>query len=827
MAYNSPNFLQMSASMSSETKDRTTPLMRQYFQIKGELPDALVMFQVGDFYELFYDDARRASGLLNIVLTSRGTHQGEPIPLCGIPVHAIDNYVSKLLAAGCTVAIVDQQEPAVPGKVVTRAVSQLLTPATLIADHLLPTKKARYIAACVVLDTQLHTILLEPMSGTLTLGIYTTTDTIGAFQAYCTTHQPDEILLTAEFAALLQAALGKKMPYHSIQAADMSVSATEWINTLHQVGLQQGIEGVELGLRLLYAQLHRYHASMLQTIGTVVYQEAASLLRVDMATLHNLDIIATTPGAPDLIDCLDATNTPMGSRALRTWLVQPSRQPQLLEDRLDAVDWLRSQVMLRAQLQALLQEFGDIERPIGRLALARPTVMDLRRLIPALVHGQEVHHLLAQAPRLLQQIAADCVSLHDLGEAIGRTIPAENIADSYIAMGYNEQLDSYRLLLTDVGARIVQFEAEQQQATGISSLKVRYTGAHGYAIEITNTHKHLVPSHYQRQQTLVGRERYTTSELLKLQQEIAIAQEQAATLEQRLWQEFITYLQQYVPTLRRYARALATLDIFVSFATIAADRGYIRPIFGKDREIQIRQGKHPIVGHLLGSAFMPNDTSMHAESLLHMVTGPNMGGKSTYLRQVALLCYMAQCGSFVPAAYAQLPIIDRLFTRIGAGDNLAAGKSTFLIEMEETATICRNSTAQSLVVLDEVGRGTSTTDGVALAQAVVEYIVDSIGCLCLFATHYHELTELAHTARPVEVFHATCQQVGERLVFLHTIQQGVSRQSFGLAVAQLAGMPPAIIARARQLQGNPEGYTQLSISNKVQGDGQRDKPLVE
>lgn len=812
--------------MTIEQKDTTTPLMRQYLQIKAELPAALVLFQVGDFYELFYDDARTASAILNIVLTSRGMHHGEPIPLCGIPLHAVDNYVNRLLLAGHTVAIVDQQEAAVPGKIVNRAVSQLLTPATIIADHLLPNRKSRHIAAIAADTEQIATALFEPLTGTILVTIdQIVPDLVTNCSNYIAAREPDELVVSASLAALLPSKQGKPAYRLLQQQPDMSQEATAWLTTLRAVGLHTMHPLLATALRLLYAQLARYHGAMLRAVAAVIYQESEQYMRIDATTVRNLAIIADDD-EPDLMQCMDATVTAMGSRALRQLLLQPLVTKEIIEQRLDAVAWLQWHVIVRAQLQSILTEIGDIERPIGRLALLRPTAQDLRRLVPALRVADEVAQLCAQAP-IIMQVEQACAHIAAIAAVIAQAIPASGAAEEFIALGYSQELDRYRSLMADVGTQLAAFEAAEQRATGINSLKVRYTGAHGYAIEITNTHKHLVPAHYQRQQTLVGRERYVTAALLQLQHDSMQAHERAKELEQQLWRSFIMQLQEHLPALRRYARALAHLDCWYSLATVAADRGYVRPCFGEDRTITIAQGKHPLVASILGQAFIPNDTVMHPASRVHIVTGPNMGGKSTYLRQVALLCYLAQCGSFVPAAAATLPLVDRLFTRIGAGDNLAAGKSTFLVEMEETATICRHSTARSLVILDEVGRGTSTMDGVAIAQAVVEYIADSIGCLSLFATHYHELTALATPGRAIAVFHGTCQQLDGKLLFLHTIQPGVSHQSFGLAVAQLAGMPEAILLRARALQGEGAVYEQLQIVGKPRTAGQGAQAVVQ
>lgn len=788
----------MSTTVQSDVSanGRMTPLMRQYFQFKQELGTALLLMQVGDFYELFFQDAHTASKILNITLTSMGTFNDKPIPMCGIPMHAVDAYVGKLLQAGHTVAIIDQQEKAVAGKLVSRGVSQLLTPATIMDDHLLPASRSRSIAALAMDATQIVLVRLEPLRGLLSIIQESKQETQGQnvqaqLHALLTIAHPDELLVqpTKDIQAITQN-LGIVV-HEDVVLQD----ATEWFQHLsvQPTGL------IRVCLQRLYSKLQGYHKQLLFAVNSVVYEQPQESMLVDASTLQNLDIITADESKPNLINTLDATMTTMGARALRSWLLRPLQQPAVITQRLDAVQWLKEKVVVRAQLRELLNGIGDIERPIGRLAAGKPTINDMRRLIPALYRSSELYQLLLNSPELLQRQQEECQNLEQLAQLLQYAIAPIEQAPNIIAQGFNAELDQARALTGDVGARIAQFEAEQQIVTGIPSLKVRYNGAHGYSIEITNTHKALVPAHYQRQQTLVGRERYIIPELLQLQHDITHATARVQELETALWQSLVAQMRQHIVVLRRYAQAVATIDVLTSFASTAADRNYIRPIFTHEKYIKIVQGKHPIVAAVLGTKFIANDIALDDKQRVAIVTGPNMGGKSTYLRQAALLTYMAHCGCYVPANEAIIPYTDRLYTRIGAGDNLAAGKSTFLIEMEETAAICRNSTRKSLIILDEVGRGTSTQDGLALATAIVEYIADTVGCFCLFATHYHELASLADGKRPIQLLQVMAKQLPDRLLFFHEVMPGASNSSFGIAVAQLAGVPEPIIARAKEI----------------------------
>ncbi|NBQ17895.1 DNA mismatch repair protein MutS [bacterium] len=494
----------------------------------------------------------------------------------------------------------------------------------------------------------------------------------------------------------------------------------------------------------------------------------------------------------------------MGSRTLKKWLVRPLLSKNMINHRLQVVDFLKNNYRLLAELRELLKTVGDSERVIGRIALHRGKLSDYQNLQSLLVAIPLIKQLFlsTHAPALLENILTALGDFSLLKDLLDRALYQGDEHDWIINGAFNEQLDQLRLLVHNTQNSLMALEQQEQRATGINSLKIRYTSVSGYYIEITNTHAHLVPSHYKRHQTLVGRERFTCQALQELQQEIISAQSQIVEHEQALFEQLKNTVVGYIPALRKATHALCQLDALGSFSRVAAHNNYTKPVFHEDdavRDIIIKQGKHPVVAQSVGHAFVANDLLLNDEQKCLIITGPNMGGKSTFLRQTALIQIMAQCGSFVPAHSAQLYIVDKIFTRIGASDNVSQGKSTFLVEMEETAHICQYATEKSLVILDEVGRGTSTFDGIAIAQSVIEYLIVQSKVSCLFATHYHELTELTHDMPTIKNYHAASVQEEGNLVFLHKIVPGIAQASFGLEVAKLAHMPDVVVKRAQEI----------------------------
>jgi DNA mismatch repair protein MutS len=783
---------------------KTTPLMQQYWALKEEYPDALLFFQVGDFYELFFEDAKKAAAFLGITLTKRGKDKGEPIPLCGVPVHALDHYLAKLVKGGFCVALCQQLEHAVPGRMVRRGVTQVLTPGSLTDSKLLQDRSASYVLAFAPYEDKWSLLFAELMTAQL----YATTITAGAMKSLETELSrffPDEIVLsddsvtTKTFQTLFQ-----KQGYFTSAFkpdAGMLVWAQERLSqaVVEQV---QANKALEQSLSTLYAYFKRNNEAALHEFSQLHFYEPDDYVVLDAASQRNLELIKNNQDGTSinsLVSVLDRTVTAMGARMLKKWCVRPLVSATMLHHRLDVVEHLKVHHPVLNRLRLLLQSIGDSERVVGRIALCRARFEDFLHLKTALHSVSSLRLVAGEVPYFLEMMLQSIADFTELSGLLQSALNTDSEKEWIIKKGYDARLDRLRELVSNSHEALSRLEKAEQVATGINSLKIRYTNVYGYYIEITNANVALVPERYKRQQTLVGRERYMCPELQDLQQEIMTARNEIDTVEKELFAQVQRQIRPYVGALRKMCHALAQLDVLCSFAECAYERGYVRPVFHEGRDILIVEGKHPVVAANLGAQFIPNDTQLTENSSLWIITGPNMGGKSTYLRQTALLCVMAQCGSFVPAKSATLPLLDAIFTRIGASDNVAEGKSTFLVEMEETAHICRYATEKSLVILDEVGRGTSTFDGLAIAQAVIEFLHTEVKARCLFATHYHELTALQETMPGIVNYHVASKQTESGIVFLHTMVPGIAQGSFGLSVAHLADLPPAVLARAYEV----------------------------
>jgi DNA mismatch repair protein MutS len=586
----------------------------------------------------------------------------------------------------------------------------------------------------------------------------------------------------------------------------------------------QANKALEQALGTLYAYFKRNNEAALHEFNQLHFYEPDDYVILDAASQKNLELIKNNQdgtGANSLVSVLDRTTTAMGARMLKKWCVRPLVNLTMLEHRLDVVGYLKTNHQALTHLQLLLQSIGDIERVVGRIALSRARLDDFLHLKRALEVVPQLRLLTGDVPYFLQMIIQSVADFSALAEFLNGSLNDDFTKEWIIKGGFDQRLDRLRELVSNSHEAISRLEKAEQVATGINSLKIRYTNVYGYYIEITNANASAVPAHYKRQQTLVGRERYMCSELQELQQEIMTARNEIEGVEKELFAQVQRQIRPYVGALRKMSHALAQLDVLASFAECAYQRGYVRPTFHEGRDILIVEGKHPVVAANLGSQFIPNDTELTEQSSLWIITGPNMGGKSTYLRQTALLCVMAQCGSFVPSKSAQLPLLDAIFTRIGASDNVAEGKSTFLVEMEETAHICRYATEKSLVILDEVGRGTSTFDGLAIAQALIEYLHEKVKAHCLFATHYHELTALQDTMPGIVNYYVASKQTDNGIVFLHTIVPGIAQGSFGLSVAHLAGLPSEVLARAYEVM-----HTLTATSHSLVGHQTQEMPAM-
>ncbi len=797
--------------MSEETIS-ATPLMRQYQDIKNRFPDAIVLFQVGDFYEMFFDDAHKASSFLGLTLTRRGSSHGEPIPLCGVPVHTVDHYLVRLVKGGFRVVLCDQLTKPQPGKIVERGVRQVLTPGTLTDLKMLQEKSASYLATVFPFENNYGLAFAELLAGQIFVTVLPSQDE-RLLEAELSRFLPDEIIVP-------DTKLGTALNNHlqrlgyittTIGAAPAQLQENQvlhaWLATNFSDGIVSFIDHSSAAcsaIGLMHAYLMTHCQAALAQCKQLFAYTPEDFLILDAATQRNLELIKNLQDGSaqnTLFSHLDKAATSMGSRQIKKWLLRPLVKQELIEQRLDAVETLTRHIKERAALEELLKCVGDLERIVGRIALSRAQIYDYLGLMRALAIIPSILKGLEQFAQI-QVLTIIKARLGDYGELLGimQTSLNEDTAHHYrIKPGYNPELDRLRSLLEKGTEAVLDLERAEQARTRIPSLKIRYVKLHGYAIEVTKTYSDHVPSDYIRLQTLSNRERFTIQALKDLEYDIQRARASIDEVELEIFESVCKRVEQDLAHLKKTAQGLAHLDALIGLAHVAYTSSYTRPHFNKRRDILISEGRHPVVETSLRHQFIPNDTSLTDEQSLWIITGPNMGGKSTFLRQVALIAIMAQMGSFVPARSAQLPLLDRIFTRIGAADNVAAGKSTFLVEMEETALICTQATRNSLVILDEVGRGTSTYDGLALAQAIIEYIYNNVQARCLFATHYHELTTLVPTHPGIVAYYAASKQTSEGVLLLHKIIQGTSDGSFGLEVAKRAGIPEQIITQARQI----------------------------
>lgn len=786
-----------------------TPLMQQYFSIKNQHPETLLLFQVGDFYELFFEDAKTAASALGIALTARGKNKGEPIPLCGVPVHALDYYLVKLVKLGFKVAICEQLEPPVPGKVVERGVTQVLTPGTLTDTKLLDEKSASYLFSFFP-TTHSWGLLFGEL---LTAQLYATVLPTAAdrtLESELIRFFPDEILIPPSSLGKTFQGFFKSRGYFTTTVNQDSGQIQEvdaWmIRNLRGSSVQKIYEQESLrhAISLFHAYVAKNQQSALEQFKSIQFYQPEDFLLLDPSTQRNLELIKSSHDGSrknTLFAVMDKATTAMGSRVVKKWLLRPLIKKDMITARQDAVQLLLQDAGISQKLEDLLQQVGDIERVVGRIGLLRATLHDYLMLAQALAVVPHIVQILnarkrVQLIEVIAQSIADFSSLHGL---LLSALNDDNSKPWTIKPGFDLELDRLRELVENANQKILELELQEQQKTGIQSLKIRFNQAHGYYIEITKANLDAVPEYYTRHQTLVGRERFTIASLRDLQQEIFSAKGHIDHVESAVFSRIKAEVVSHISQLRKLAYALSNLDALLGLSKLAYENGYVRPEFNTERIISIQAGRHPVVAHSLGNSFIPNDTALNDQESVWIITGPNMGGKSTYLRQVALINIMAQCGSFVPASAAQLPILDRIFTRIGAGDNVSEGKSTFLVEMEETASICSQATKNSLVILDEVGRGTSTFDGLAIAQAVVEYIATRVQARCLFATHYHELTLLQEQIPGIASYYAASTKTADGILFLYKIMRGVADGSFGVEVAKLAGLPDSVIVRAEQI----------------------------
>lgn len=795
-----------------------TPMMEQYRETKRRHPDSILFFRLGDFYEMFFEDAELAARELEITLTGRSAGAAGRVPMCGVPYHAADNYIARLINKGYRVAICEQvEDPAAAKGIVRREVIRVITPGTVLTDNMLD-KGNNFLALLHEEDDALYLAAADVSTAEVVWAEFTGPHRLGALCDHLFRLAPAEIVTAGKITGLadVQGFTSARLPrctYTSLTVADYAAVAALPAGHFPAAELPAA-PGALAAVALLLHYLVQTVKSDLSHLSRLTRYDAREYLALDASTLRNLEVTANLRDGGrqgTLLAVLDHTKTAMGGRLLKKWLEYPLVSPAAIVSRQDAVAELVANPSARQELQQYLAEIYDFERILTRIEVGTANARDLVALRASLAVLPALKTRLAAlaAPRLAGagHSLATHTDIHDLITAsIVDSPPLAVREGGMIRPGYDLELDELRAIATDSRRFVQDMEAREREATGIKSLKVGYNKVFGFYIEITNTHAASVPAAYTRKQTLANAERYITPELKEFEIKILGAQEKIVAIEYHLFSRIRDYVKDRIAGIQDTARLVAEADVLASLAEAAARGGYIRPALNQSREIIIRDGRHPVVEKLLKrELFVPNDTDLnHRDTEIMVITGPNMAGKSTYMRQVALLVLLAQTGSFIPAREASIGPVDRIFTRVGASDDLATGQSTFMVEMNEVAHILRHATPDSLIILDEIGRGTSTFDGMSIARAVIEYIREKIRAKTLFATHYHELTELEETAKRVKNFSVAVKERGNDVVFLRRIIPGGADKSYGIHVAQLAGLPKKIVERAQEILADLE-----------------------
>jgi len=810
-----------------------TPMMRQYLKIKAEFPDLLVFYRMGDFYELFFDDAKKASELLDISLTARGKSGGNAIPMAGVPYHAVDNYLAKLVQLGESIAICEQiGDPATSKGPVERKVVRIVTPGTISEEALLQDKQDNLIVAICEDKQNFGLAYLDVSSGRF---ILSQPEDSTQLQAEIQRLAPAELLYPEGFSQLtiLEQKKGlRRRPEWDFDLDTAQKLLNQQFNTKTLDGF--GVTNYPLGIMAagcLLQYVKNTQRSALPHIRAITSESATTAVILDAATRRNLELTQNLQGGVSntLASILDKTMTPMGSRLLKRWLHYPLRDLTTLQQRQNTVADIIT-FDLHETLAKLLKPIGDIERIVARIALRSARPRDFARLREGLKQLPLLQNLVNPSQDLketqLGKILSQCLPLPEISTLLSKAIvnnPPVLIRDGgVIAAGYHAELDELRNLSQGATDFLAQLEQKEKENTGIASLKVGYNKVHGFFIEISRASAGQVPTHYIRRQTLKNNERYITEELKQHEEKVLTAQSRFLALEKRLYEALFDQILPYLSPLQQLAEILAELDVLNTFAERAISLNYVKPHLSLETGINIQAGRHPVVEQMTENAFIANPIILSPSRRMLIITGPNMGGKSTYMRQTALIVLLAHVGCFVPASKANIGLVDRIFTRIGASDDLASGRSTFMVEMTETANILHNATAKSLVLLDEIGRGTSTYDGLSLAWACAEILACKIKAFTLFASHYFELTLLANQIDTLANVHLDAVEHDDNIIFMHTVQEGAASKSFGLQVALLAGVPKEVVHRAKQRLkeleqqqspsiAKPQAFQQLSL----------------
>ena len=813
--------------MAKEAQARNkeaTPMMRQYLDVKERYPGYLLLFRVGDFYETFLDDAVTVSSALNIVLTRRSNGNSGEIPLAGFPHHASEGYIAKLVMKGFKVAVCDQvEDPALAKGIVKREITDIVTPGITYSDKILDDRHNNYL--CAVAPTKRGR---EHLAGVAFVDVTTaefrmTELPLGELKDFLQSLRPSEILISSRDKELRES-LAK-----SLFSGALFTTLDEWMFSDEQAAriLEEhfkthslkgfGIEGYEAG-RIAAGAILQYleeaKQGSLKYLARIGLVESGETMTLDIQTRRNLEIISSMQDGTlngSLLEVLDRTKNPMGARLLRRWLLHPLRKLEPVVQRHDAVEELLELPETRETIRQTLGGVIDLERALARIATSRAMPREMRQLGASLALVPQLREMLSSCKaRRLRELAIRLEGLPELAGTIERALDPESTGTvrdgGYIRAGYHEELDELRSISSGARDRLLEIQQQERQRTSISTLKVLYNKVFGYYIEVSRANSDKVPDYYEKKQTLVNAERYTIPSLKEYEEKILTAEEKSLLLEHRLFQELCAMIAEQAASIQTTAAALAELDCLACFATCADEYDYCRPAMNEGRELVIAAGRHPVLERILGAdePYISNDCHVGASQQLLIITGPNMAGKSSYLRQAGLVVLLAQVGSFVPAESAEIGLVDRIFTRVGASDNLTSGESTFLVEMNEAASILNNATDRSLLLLDEIGRGTSTFDGMSIAWSMCEYIHDTLRARTLFATHYHELAELESRFDRIANFNATVIETADTVIFLRKIVRGASDNSYGIEVARMAGMPSEVISRAKEILAGME-----------------------
>jgi len=795
---------------SKKSSGKLTPMMQQYQSMRRELPDdVLLLFRLGDFYELFFEDAKVAAPLLNVALTKRNG-----MPMCGVPHHAAEGYMAKLIKAGKRVALAEQTTEPQPGKIVEREISQIISAGTIDDLNLLDSARSNYLAAVFQAKGRLGLAYIEHTTGEFRV---TEFHDRSSLEDELTRLRPSEVLFSEEQAAdfdLLPNAQEYDGYTFLIDQAEYALKKHFKVQSLDGFGCEGMVPAIGAAGAIIHYVETQLRRSMQHLRSIQAYQTNTYVL-IDSSSQANLDLVTSRSGGvkTSLLGAIDQTTTPMGARKLRNWVLHPIRNLETLVARQDLVEAYMRESFLLHEIREAFSDVRDVERTISRLSQGSGNARDLKALESSLRKVPDIReHLSALgggslADELIRRLGdfTDLVNL--LEGAISGEPPAALKEGGIFADGYSDAIDELRRAASEGKQWVAELQSKEQERTGIPSLKIKYNAVFGYFIEITKTHLDKAPPEYTRKQTMANAERFITPELKEVENKILGADERLKTLE---YEEFLNLREtvlEHLEAIQQTAAALAEIDVLAGFAETARLFDYCRPFLNDSQNLVIKHGRHPVLDQNIGEdKFVPNDTEMNPDSNRFMlITGPNMAGKSTYIRQVALITLMAQIGSFVPAESAEVGLVDRIFTRVGASDDLAKGQSTFMVEMTETALIANHATENSLVILDEIGRGTATYDGLSIAWSVVEHLHDEVGCRTLFATHYHELTQLAVSRQAVNNYNIAVREWNDQIIFLRQILPGAADKSYGIQVARLAGLPDSIINRAKEILTGLEG----------------------